>query len=72
MKWEYKTIKLPTGSFFEKKPSFGSYEVDKFINELGQEGWELVSTSRIVSLLSFGAQPITTAVILFFKRPLAE
>ena len=70
MKYEYKTIKLQPSSFFvEGKPGLESLEVDKFINRLGQEGWELVSTEGIIEA-AFGHYPITEALILFFKRPL--
>lgn len=72
MKWEYKTVKLQPNSFFDEgKPSFESFEADKLINQLGQNGWELVSTEGIIDA-AFGHYPTTEAVILFFKRPLAE
>ena len=72
MKWEYKTIKLQPNSFFvEGEPSFESPEVDKFIDQFGRDGWELVSTESIIDA-AFGHYPTTEAVILFFKRPLTE
>ena len=67
MKWEYKTVKLQANSFPEGKPGFESREIDKFINQLGQEGWELVSTEGVIEGL-FGRNPETIAIILFFKR----
>ena len=72
MKYEYKTIKLPTDSFFvEENPGFEVLETDKFINRLGQKGWELVSTEGIIES-AFGHYPDTRAIVLFFKRPLDE
>ena len=72
MKYEYKTIKLPADGFFNEEISgFEIVEADKFINRLGQEGWELVSTEGMIEG-SFGRNPETHAIILFFKRPLAE
>ena len=72
MKWEYKTVKLqPNGFFVEDESSFELPEIDKFINQLGQNGWELVSTESILES-AFGHYPTTEAVILFFKRSFAE
>ena len=71
MKWEYKTIKLQANSFIEGKASFESPEIDKFINQFGQKGWELVSTESILEA-AYGHYPTTEVVILFFKRPLGE
>ncbi|MBS1794916.1 MAG: DUF4177 domain-containing protein [Acidobacteria bacterium] len=73
MKWEYKTIKLTPQSFFiEERPSFEALEVDKLINRLGYENWELVSAAEITDTDIIGSQTRTKAVILFFKRPLAD
>ena len=70
MKWEYKTIKLETINFF-RQTSFGAYEVDEFINEFGQDGWELVSTVGVITD-STSNNSDTNIVILFFKRPLVN
>lgn len=79
MKWEYKTIKLAHDSFFVgKTPSFENVEIDKFINQYGEQGWELVSTVGVLTNLK--SQPLNfqnqidldNVVILFFKRPLAK
>ena len=70
MNWEYKTIKMQASSFLTgDKPSYESAGIDNFINELGRQGWELVSTQLLIFNLEF---PDTNAVVLFFKRPLAE
>ena len=44
-------------------------EFDKFVNQFGQIGWELVSTKGIINGMP---NPVTTEIVLFFKRPLAE
>ena len=44
MRWEYKTINFTKRSFFT-----GTIELDAFetqLNELGREGWELVSVTQ--------------------------
>lgn len=61
MKWEYKTVKLQVSSF--SSSNFELPEMDKFINQFGQDGWELVSTLGIVSFNSF--YPYTNEIILF-------
>lgn len=68
MKWEYKTVKLP---LIEDSSDFELTETDKFINQFGQENWELVSTQGIISY-NLGGYPSTKVIILFFKRPLAD
>jgi hypothetical protein len=71
MKWEYKTIKMQAAGFLEGEPSFESPAIDRFINNLGQEGWELVSTQGIIATLTPEVHIKTKAIVLFFKRPLA-
>lgn len=72
MKWEYKTIIVQAESFFvETNPSFESLEMDKFINQLGQVGWELVASQGVIGFPGrFLQSQYTESVILFFKRPL--
>ena len=41
MKWEYKTIKLATTGFNGGK--LDEHELDEYMNQLGEQGWELVS-----------------------------
>jgi hypothetical protein len=41
MKWEYRTIKTDTKGFAGGK--FDQQEFEQLMNELGQQGWELVS-----------------------------
>jgi len=72
MKWEYKTIILQAESFsVEAPPNFESPEMDKFLNQLGQVGWELVANQGIIGFPGkFLQSQYTEFVILFFKRPL--
>jgi len=61
--WEYKTIKFHTKGF-----TGGLIDTDKFnsmLNELGRDGWELVSCFD--TNYSQGASRLVIAV---FKRPL--
>ena len=41
MKWEFKTLKHPAKGLLGGK--FVAEELDEKMNELGQQGWELVS-----------------------------
>lgn len=41
MKWEYKAIKLATTGFTGGKVD--EAQLEAFMNELGSQGWELVS-----------------------------
>ena len=40
MKWEYKTVKLGTAGFLSGKVD--EVRLDRLMNELGDQGWELV------------------------------
>ena len=61
MKWEYKTIKLKTKGFFETK--FDEAELDSFMNQLGNDGWELVTGLDTNDMLGE-----TRDVVVIFKR----
>ena len=63
MKWEYKTIKIESKGF-----SGGLFDQDTFermMNELGQQGWELVNVFDTNQ--AYGA---SRYIIGIFKRPL--
>lgn len=57
-KWEYKVAPLGRDD-----PA-----VEKELNKLGVEGWELVGTPGVNSG-AYGNTPISTTVRLIFKRP---
>lgn len=64
MDWEYKTIKLAARGFMGGK--FDENQLDSYMNELGSQGWELVTgfdTNK-----NYGE---TRDVVVIFKRPLA-
>lgn len=64
MKWEYKSIRLN-----EIYAYGGKYEpdLDKSLNKLGEEGWELAGINTVVFPHAFsGPMPSPTYV---FKRP---
>lgn len=63
MKWEYKTIKVDSEGF-----AGGKFDRDKFeqlMNELGQQGWELVNVFDTNQ--AYGA---SRYIVGIFKRPL--
>ncbi|MHC4519639.1 MAG: DUF4177 domain-containing protein [Planctomycetota bacterium] len=64
MQWEYKTIKLGATGFLGGK--FDEDQLDRYMNELGSQGWELVAgfdTNK-----SYGE---TRDVVVIFKRPVS-
>jgi hypothetical protein len=80
MKWEYKLqeieihlspvlkmarwgVQVPG----EKRPRDSIESVEAFVDELGADGWELVT---VVS--GSNRDGIITKAVMFFKRPLAE
>ena len=66
MKWEYKTVKLGTVSFWQGV-NFDEQELTEFMNKLGRVGWELVS-----SFDTNEDQGNTLHIVLIFKRPLID
>ncbi len=62
MKWEYKVIKLATTGFAGGK--LNEAQLEAFMNELGSQGWELVSTFDTNQ--AYGE---TRDVVVIFKRP---
>ena len=64
MKWEYKTVKVSTGrKTFVGKGVVDEVRLDAVLNQLGNEGWELISL--LSSNYGFGA---TYEVVATFKR----
>ncbi len=62
MRWEYKTIKIPTKGILGGK--IKETDLDQALNEQGNKGWELVSV--------FGTnlgQGQTRDVVAVFKKP---
>lgn len=57
MRWEYKTLKYTKRSFFTS--AVNSEELEQVLNELGRDGWELVSINQTQMLPS----------IIILKRP---
>ena len=60
MKWEYKTIKLSTTGFIGGK--LDETKLDDHMNQLGEQGWELVSAFSTMGNSS------TRDVVAVFKR----
>lgn len=60
-KWEYKSVKIETTGFFGGKVDTDTF--DRAANELGEEGWEMISCFDTNS--SEGASRYVIAV---FKR----
>ena len=76
-KWEYMTLTRR----IVKYPGFGSSDViyrwddgnpkdwDELLNELGEQGWELVSAYPQASSGGEAWAGVTDRIILIFKRP---
>jgi len=69
MKWEYKTIVIPThgDTLVEKLTSaharVDGIRVDSFLNKFGDDGWELVS-----AFSANNSTGMTREVVAIFKR----
>jgi hypothetical protein len=61
MKWEYRTVKLSAASFWGIK--FDEVKFENFMNELGQQEWELVE------VFATEIDAHTKDVVGVFKRP---
>lgn len=64
--WEYKVLKLETESGFFSGTEFDGNELEKELNRLGAEGWELVSIFAIEKVKG-GSKYVNAAL----KRPLS-
>ena len=64
MKWEYIIVTADAASVFSTKIDFESLQQE--ISQLGEEGWELVSTS------DRNQNGNTRNITLYFKRPKRE
>ncbi len=62
MKWEYKSLKLGTTGLLGGK--IDADNLDTYMNNLGEEGWELVAAFDTNQ--AYGQ---TRDVVLIFKRP---
>jgi hypothetical protein len=61
--WEYKTVNFDTkGSW--ARVDFNKLKFDTMLEENGQDGWELVSTTSLHEV-----QGRTSELIVVFKRP---
>lgn len=61
--WEYKTVSFNTkGSW--ARIEFNEMQFTRMLNEQGQDGWELVSTTSLHEV-----QGRTAELIVVFKRP---
>lgn len=57
MRWEYKVLHFTNRSFFTGEVN--TVELSKVLNELGREGWEMVS----------GSQSRMQKMVIVLKRP---
>jgi hypothetical protein len=68
MKWEYQTVKLNVaGSWKWGGVDFDTDKVQDFTNELGAQGWELVSAFAVNAGAGYSKE-----IVFIFKRPASE
>ncbi len=65
MKWEYQTVKLNVRGTWGIK--FDVDEVQNFTNDLGAQGWELVSAFAVNEGAGYSKE-----IVFIFKRPFNE
>ena len=61
-RWEYRTVKLDDESWVQRVIDFEA--LDAKLNQIGQEGWELVNVIYVKE-----SDWRTDSVIAFLKRP---
>lgn len=69
-KWEYTTLTQDGDDLYQdgqKIASGGSWSWTQYLNALGDQGWELVSTSAVMR--SYRVNTLTFWVRGFLKRP---
>jgi hypothetical protein len=67
MKWEYQTVKLNVLAWNWGGINFDADKAQDFTNQLGAEGWELVSAFAVNAGAGYSKE-----VVFVFKRPLSE
>jgi len=65
MKWEYQTVKLGVAGVWGVK--FDEDEAQNFANDLGAQGWELVSALSVNE-----GRGDSKEIVFIFKRSLGE
>jgi hypothetical protein len=65
MAWEYKVIRWPYEDFYNDWEE--SHESEKLMNQLGRDGWELVSVLDAGHSQNASLDDVIAAI---FKRPL--
>jgi len=76
MKWQYKTVKLELKGLHGGK--LDEVDLDHELNDLGQQGWELVSVvlaqaTATASTAGLGiGRPTHSSFIIFTKRQVAS
>ena len=68
-KWEYKY--LVRERYPDQDEGKWNIDISVFLNQIGQDGWELTSVVPRVGVLR-GNSPVTTEELWVFKRPLPE
>lgn len=64
-KWEYKIIEPKLKGGFIKK-GLQTEEIEKMLNEMGKQEWELVNITPIALQIGWGSE--TSSVYFVFKR----
>lgn len=68
-KWEYQIGRSDRGIGLFK---VGDWQRNFTLEEMGQNGWELVAVLPIASISGLGSSGVTTEILYYFKRPLQE
>ena len=64
MKWVYKTINLALQGTFLRGTLIDQDKIDAELNQLGGEGWELVSALSITE-----GSGVSTQLVMILKQP---
>ncbi|MFH1505924.1 MAG: DUF4177 domain-containing protein [archaeon] len=62
MKFEYKEVMLKVNGGVPDKKNIN------LLNDLGKEGWELISVATANAPIAFTSVPVTKTLIAYFKK----
>ena len=70
MKWEYISVSINTGGVYAK--NINEKKAIEKLNELGEDGWELVAIVPITSAGFFSNKTQTNAFNFVLKKPISR
>lgn len=70
-KWEY-AVAIESMDWYADKPDKFEADMEKWLNNWGEEGWEVAATISTHVKVSSTVSPEATLTYMVFKRPIEE